>query len=253
MIRYHQLLTATMSRVPRILQEVAQSLLRMGNGGDGVGRLVMRGKTCEVKAATPKGEGFGGKKSHPQRGGGHSHNNIVHHHYRQHQQQYGHLEQQHINNHMQPPYPYTEQMGYAMVPDVISAPMAGMHSPQYHQGYHLAGVNPYGTVPPMYYHGMNGTSPVYPGMDASMAPPTSPTAPSPHYFMSPYDPAVAGATTHVQSTVVPEYYSHTSPTYTHQQPNVAFVPMMSATPVSVMQPVAPGIPGKGTDSTDSNE
>jgi hypothetical protein len=31
----------------------------MGDHDDGVGRLVMRGKTCEVKAATPKGEGSG--------------------------------------------------------------------------------------------------------------------------------------------------------------------------------------------------
>jgi RNA recognition motif-containing protein len=35
---------------------VSQSLLQMGNHGDGIGRLVMMGKTCEVKPAAPKGQ-----------------------------------------------------------------------------------------------------------------------------------------------------------------------------------------------------
>jgi len=41
---------------------VSQSLLQMGNHGDGIGRLVMRGKTCEVKPAAPRGQA-------PSRGG----------------------------------------------------------------------------------------------------------------------------------------------------------------------------------------
>lgn len=36
--------------------DVSQSLLQMGNSGDGIGRLVMRGKTCEIKAAAPRGQ-----------------------------------------------------------------------------------------------------------------------------------------------------------------------------------------------------
>jgi len=36
--------------------DVAKSVLQMGSRGDGIGRLVMRGKTCEVKAAAPKGQ-----------------------------------------------------------------------------------------------------------------------------------------------------------------------------------------------------
>ena len=32
------------------------SILRMGNDGDGIGRLAMRGKICEIKEALPKGE-----------------------------------------------------------------------------------------------------------------------------------------------------------------------------------------------------
>jgi hypothetical protein len=35
-------------------QDVSKSLLQMGNHADGIGRVVMRGKTCEVKAAEPK-------------------------------------------------------------------------------------------------------------------------------------------------------------------------------------------------------
>eukprot|EP00531_Pseudo-nitzschia_arenysensis_P015760 CAMPEP_0116130954 /NCGR_PEP_ID=MMETSP0329-20121206/8750_1 /TAXON_ID=697910 /ORGANISM="Pseudo-nitzschia arenysensis, Strain B593" /LENGTH=346 /DNA_ID=CAMNT_0003625357 /DNA_START=264 /DNA_END=1304 /DNA_ORIENTATION=- len=42
--------------------DVSRSLLQMGNQGDGIGRLVMRGKTCEVKAAAPRGQA-------PSRGG----------------------------------------------------------------------------------------------------------------------------------------------------------------------------------------
>lgn len=34
--------------------DVSKSLLQMGDQGDGIGRLVMRGKICEVKAAAPK-------------------------------------------------------------------------------------------------------------------------------------------------------------------------------------------------------
>lgn len=51
--------------------DVAKSLLQMGNHGDGIGRLVMRGKTCEVKAAAPKGQAphRGGKPNRNNRGG----------------------------------------------------------------------------------------------------------------------------------------------------------------------------------------
>jgi len=51
--------------------EVSKSLLQMGDHGDGVGRLVMRGKTCEVKAAAPKGHAptRGGKANRGNRGG----------------------------------------------------------------------------------------------------------------------------------------------------------------------------------------
>ncbi len=40
----------------------------MGNNGDGIGRLVMRGKTCEVKPAAPRGQA-------PNRGGKSNRNN----------------------------------------------------------------------------------------------------------------------------------------------------------------------------------
>eukprot|EP00536_Pseudo-nitzschia_multiseries_P012564 jgi/Psemu1/68371/estExt_Genemark1.C_4860022 len=50
--------------------DVSKSLLRMGDQGDGIGRLVMRGKTCEVKAAAPKGHAptRGGKANRNKRG-----------------------------------------------------------------------------------------------------------------------------------------------------------------------------------------
>lgn len=34
--------------------EVSKTLLRMGDRSDGIGRIEMRGKTCEIKAAQPK-------------------------------------------------------------------------------------------------------------------------------------------------------------------------------------------------------
>ena len=47
----------------------------MGNHGNGIGRLVMRGKTCEVKAAAPRGQApaRGGKSSRSYRGGRNQH------------------------------------------------------------------------------------------------------------------------------------------------------------------------------------
>lgn len=47
----------------------------MGNQGDGIGRLVMRGKTCEVKAAAPRGQApsRGGKANRNNRNGPRNH------------------------------------------------------------------------------------------------------------------------------------------------------------------------------------
>lgn len=52
--------------------DVSKSLLQIGNHGDGIGRLVMRGKTCEVKAAAPRGQAptRGGKANRSNRGVG---------------------------------------------------------------------------------------------------------------------------------------------------------------------------------------
>ena len=38
--------------------QVAQSILAIGGGTDGIGRLEMRGKVCEVKPAEPRGPGL---------------------------------------------------------------------------------------------------------------------------------------------------------------------------------------------------
>jgi len=73
-------------------QEVAQSLLRMGDGDDGVGRLTMRGKTCEVKEATPKGDMMAHRPGRNARG-------------RRDQRQ------KHHRNHYEAPYVYAEPLG----------------------------------------------------------------------------------------------------------------------------------------------
>jgi len=51
--------------------DISKSLLQIGGHGDGIGRLVMRGKTCEVKAAAPKGQAptRGGRSNRGNRGG----------------------------------------------------------------------------------------------------------------------------------------------------------------------------------------
>jgi hypothetical protein len=210
----------------------------------------MRGKTCEVKAATPKGEGcLGGKKFHSQRRG----NGNGHHHYRQNQEQYGHTENQQLNNHMHPSYAY---VGYPMMSHVHSGPTADIHSSHFHQGYHPSAFDGYGAT--MYYHG----SPVFPEMHPSLP---SPPATS-RFKMSRHDLTKSGASSHIQSNIVLDPYSHLSSMYAYDG-SVAFAPMVAmpsaaeslsgaaATHVSVsnmrasvVQPFAPGIPIKGRDS-----
>jgi hypothetical protein len=227
---------------------VAQSLLQIGEGFDGIGRIVIRGKTCEIKAATPKGEGFfDGKKIHSLRRG----NGNGHLRYRQRPEQYSQPAHQQFNNHVNPAFAY---MGYPMTPNVQSGPMVNIHSSHYHPGYHHSGLDGYGAT--MYYHGI----PLYPQM------PVAPTlTAAPHCYISPYIPVMSGASSHVQPTVVLEPYSLSSPTCSHEHdvaiaPNATFsaagmeshaaVTHVSAKNIctSVMQPVAPRIPGKGTDS-----
>lgn len=114
--------------VTYVNSDISKSLLQMGNRGDGIGRLVMRGKTCEVKAAAPKGQApiRGGKSNRNNRGGPRN----------QHQTQahqvssFGYNEQfpamyQHGNSHTS--YP---QGMYSPIPGVL-----GYAPPVYH--YHM--------------------------------------------------------------------------------------------------------------------
>jgi len=108
--------------------DVSQSLLQMGNHGDGIGRLVMRGKTCEIKAAAPRGQAptRGGKANRSGRGGNRN----------QHQQQAHHLN--HFGGNEQFPVMYQND-SYGM---------------PYHQGVYPAvpGVPSY--PPPVYHHAL---------------------------------------------------------------------------------------------------
>lgn len=56
--------------VTYVTSDVSKSLLQMGDQGNGIGRLVIRGKTCEVKSAAPKGRAptRGGKANRGYRG-----------------------------------------------------------------------------------------------------------------------------------------------------------------------------------------
>jgi hypothetical protein len=136
-----------------------------------------------------------------------------------------------------------------MMPEVNSGPMIDIHCSHYHQGYHPSGFDAYDGA--IYYHG----SPVYTGID-----PNIPSPPAASHNISPYDSS--GTSSYIQPC------SHPSPTYTHE-PSVAFVAMSAMpsapgvvncttvthvslpnVPTTVMQPVAPGIPDKGTDSAE---
>ena len=112
----------------------------MGNQGDGIGRLVMRGKTCEIKAAAPRGQAptRGGKAFRNNRGGPRSQ-----HQTRAHQvPPFGH------NGHLpvmyQNPYP---QGVYAPIPGVPGyAPPVYHHAmpPPSHSQPHSP---PHGSIP----------------------------------------------------------------------------------------------------------
>lgn len=242
----------------------------MGDGIDGVGRLVMRGKTCEVKAATPKGEaGFGGKKLPSRASPGGPNQSYIYrqylHHHQQHQQQqnlYSHPAQNHMNHHMHPPYPYVDAMGYPMMTEDVPSSMLDAYASHYHhhhQGFHPAAANAYGHVAPFFYPTVSDTgipsshSAAYPGHQSQGSIPSSPPGPSPYIYMSSFDSNISGSPSHAPPMVVPDYYNHGSPTYGHP-PALAYVPTVPMPPqaaggtaTSVMQPVAPGIPGRGME------
>jgi hypothetical protein len=179
----------------------------MGDRNDGIGRLVMRGKTCEIKAATPKGEaGYNARRTRGGSTGGKSNSsNTV------------------------PSYPYSTQMGYPMMLDPLAAGHSYNH-PHHYQYPYANGYPPYGMSHMPYYSGMPppNQAGMYQGMD------TAATA-SPHYYMSPYDPAAAAASRY--------YYVH-SQQYPYAPAMMPVTDAAVSMQTSVMQPVAPGIPEK---------
>jgi len=168
--------------------DVSKSLLQMGNHADGIGRLNMRGKTCEVKRAEPKHPGRAGKKKSRQQ-----------------------------------------------VPPSIFPPEAFIGNGNFppHQGN--AGFNGY--MAPMYY-------PFPPPLFASPSDQVGPPPPA-HYNMGHYtDPYMAAG------------YPPPPPSYNPQPfaflPVMAFpppppVPPQQETNPSLLQPVVPGIPTKGSE------
>jgi hypothetical protein len=186
----------------------------MGNHGDGIGRLVMRGKTCEVKVAAPRGQApiRGGKANRNNRGGPRN----------QHQAQaqqvpyFGHNEQfpvMYQNDAYNMPYP---QGVYSTVPSV--------------PGY----------VPPIYHHAMppprhaQPNSPLHGAipLSADCDPSDSGIVGLPYFFASPL------AAPPPECFSVPNAFPPTPqiPAHYHQQ-GYAFVPYgpdhtQSAVPVT---------------------
>lgn len=124
---------------------VSQSLLQMGNHGDGIGRLIMRGKTCEVKPAAPRGQAptRGGKAYRNNRSGTRS----------QHQGQsnqvssFGQNEQFPViyqNENYNLPYP---QGVYSAIPGVPGYAPPVYHHPMPHPTHSQPHSPPNGSIP----------------------------------------------------------------------------------------------------------
>ena len=193
-------------------QEVSRTLLNMGNHPDGVGRLLMRGKTCEVKAAQPK-DGSNNRGGRGYRGDRRGH------------QKYG-----------QGGYTDSYPGGF-QPPGVLSfAPPHPDVLAMHHYAYHPHGMPGYPV--PMYYPSGAPTGP--PGHPSYI--PTG--APISHH-----GPYMMGAEA-VQATQPPSGIPPGPPVPPNAQPQ--FAPMMNGQaqmgyPHSVMQPVAPGLPTKEED------
>lgn len=169
--------------------DVSKSLLQMGNGGDGIGRLVMRGKTCEVKTASPKppdspARGGGGTPSKSGRGSPglcseHCLRSPGEHHDPHYYQQQHRLSPS-FGPDGQFPVVHHQHDNYAMVcpqgaPSWIPS-VSGFAPPVFHPSamllHHPIHPPPQGTIPPF----------VTPPIAAPLYPPAMPQIPANYYF-----------------------------------------------------------------------
>jgi hypothetical protein len=225
-------LTNYLSTLP--LQEVAKSLLRMGDGEDGVGRLEMRGKVMEVKAATPKGESASrqqqGRNQRNNRRRGSNHHHINHHHYN-------------AAGQLLAPFAYVEPIGYHPYGGYYPHPTAYHYLPQDTQHGYDAAHNMYypgGVYPQQHHHHHDVPHPVYSPMDQGMI--GGQVASAAAQFYADPTTAVTGATMYASPPVSPYSQQTTAATAAAAYAFIPVVPMPHHG--TVMQPVAPGIPNK---------
>ena len=152
--------------------DVARSLLQMGDGGDGIGRLVFKGKTCEVKAADPKSSDSPARNAKGKSQVAHQY-----HHQQQHQRSpsFGYDEQflvlHHPHDNFTMAYPQCVPSGMLSVPGY---PPTVLHQPAI-LPHHPSHLPPQGTIPPF----------LVPPIATHFYPPTTHQILSNHFF--PYE------------------------------------------------------------------
>lgn len=180
---------------------VSQSLLQMGNNGDGIGRLVMRGKTCEVKAAAPRGQA-------PTRGGKSYRNNrsgLRHQHQRQTPQfpSFGQFEQfpaVHQNGTYNLPY---AQGMYSVVPGVPGYAPPIFHTPMPHPSHSQPHSLADGTIAPGTDRKLGESNVVGPTYFFGSSLPTTPPDHVPAHGAFPFTPHISGHYQHQGFGFVP--------------------------------------------------
>ena len=162
----------------------------MGSNGDGIGRLVMRGKTCEVKPAAPRGQApnRGGKSHRNNRSGlrnqhqGHAHQ----------VPSYGQNEQfpvvyQNDNYNL----PYAQGM-YPMVPGVPGYAPPNFHASLPHPSHSQLVSPPNGTIAPSADRNLGESGVVGPSYFVGSPLPATPLEHIPLHGTFPLPPQVSG-------------------------------------------------------------
>ena len=223
---------------------------------DGVGRLNMHGKTCEVKAAQPKDPGHPGQINNHNRG---KHDGRGGHHHAMHgnKNDPAHvMPPYHYHHYPYPPYPTDPMVAASPPQDTIPAFPGGPY-----QGFPPHAMT--GSMAPMYY-------PTAIPTNGPMVPPSVPGAPMgdymspfPAYYMGQgHPPAVPMDASHMQmqqqeGAPIAQAVPQTTAAANGAAQAYAFIPFMMAAPMaqgppagvpqqptSMMQPVAPGLPLK---------